>query len=302
MPITLRHCRGPIDFPLISDFLFTLYQPDNRDGNWFQPIWEYAYTHGMFDDSAVGRIGIWEDAGQVVAVATYELYLGEAFFNVHPAYARLKPQMLEYAQEHLSAIGQDGQRRLKVFINDFDRDFEQVALARGYRKADKSHRPMSVFRIPSPFPEIHVPEAFRLKSLADDNDLPKVVRVLHRGFNHSGEPPPNAIAGIRKMHTGPNFRKDLVIVVESPSGEFVSLAGIWYEAQHRFGYVEPVATDPDYRRRGLARAAVMEAIRRCGRLGATVAYVATDMPFYLSLGFRKLFTKNCWARDEKTGT
>jgi len=30
---------------------------------------------------------------------------------------------------------------------------------------------------------------------------------------------------------------------------------------------------------------VLEGIRRCGALGATCAYVGSDQPFYLSLGF-----------------
>ena len=60
--------------------------------------------------------------------------------------------------------------------------------------------------------------------------------------------------------------------------------------------MEPVATDPDYRRIGLGTAAVLEGIRRCGELGATVAYVGTDKQFYLAMGFKKLFTLNCWIR------
>jgi predicted N-acetyltransferase YhbS len=57
-----------------------------------------------------------------------------------------------------------------------------------------------------------------------------------------------------------------------------------------------VATDPDYRRRGLGSAAVLESIRRCGQQGATVAYVGSDQAFYMSLGFKVLFSQNCWLK------
>jgi len=33
------------------------------------------------------------------------------------------------------------------------------------------------------------------------------------------------------------------------------------------------------------------------RTSATVAYVGTDKPFYLSFGFRRLFTCNCWLKE-----
>ncbi|MBD3182905.1 hypothetical protein GF312_11480 [Candidatus Poribacteria bacterium] len=61
MSVRLRQCAGRSDFSSISDFLYSLYQPDNRDGNWFQPIWE--------------------DAKNIVGLVLYESYLGEAFFR-----------------------------------------------------------------------------------------------------------------------------------------------------------------------------------------------------------------------------
>jgi predicted N-acetyltransferase YhbS len=297
MRMTPREFRGGSDYEAVSEFLVGLYRPENRDGNWLQPTWEYAYTHPLFDEASVGKIGIWEDGGRIVAVATYELRLGEAFFNTHPRYAQLKPEMLIYAEDRLSARGDDGKRCLRAYVNEFDGAFEEVAVARGYRKDPDSHRPMSRFVIPSPFPAISLPEGFRLRSLADKNDLRKVDRVLHRGFNHPGEPPEDGIEGRRKMQSGPNHRKDLTIVAEAPSGDFVSYCGMWFDPVNRFAYVEPVATDPNYRRRGLGRACVLEGTRRCGALGATVAYVGTDKPFYLSFGFRKMFTLDCWLRE-----
>ena len=60
--------------------------------------------------------------------------------------------------------------------------------------------------------------------------------------------------------------------------------------------MEPVATDPDFRRMGLGRAAVLEGIRRCAELGATVAYVAAVLPIYMAIGFKKLHAENCWIK------
>lgn len=300
MTVSMRHVAAPDDFQAISDFLYTLYQPDNRDGNWFQPMWEYATTHPWFDAQSVQRIGIWEDGGTIVGAALYESRLGEAFFQVRPAYEHLKPEMLAYAEQHLAGTTAGGKRYLKAYVNDFDAPFEAVVRSRGYAPEPDSHRPMTQFVIPHPFPPIHLPEGFRLKSLADDNDLVKVDRVIHRGFDHPGEPPPAGIEDRKKMQSGPHFRHDLAIVVEAANGAFVAFGGLWFDPVNRFGYVEPVATDPDYRRMGLGTAAVLEGIRRCGALGATVAYVGNDLPFYLAMGFKPLFTLKCWMRTFST--
>jgi predicted N-acetyltransferase YhbS len=98
------------------------------------------------------------------------------------------------------------------------------------------------------------------------------------------------------MFDTPNARRDLKIAVEAPDGSFVAFCGMFYEPTHCYALVEPVATDPDYRRRGLGKAAVLEGIRRCGALGATVAYVGSDQAFYLALGFNITYTTECWLK------
>lgn len=296
MGITCRQYRSTDDFKLVSDFLIANFQPGNKDGNWLQPAWEYMHSHPDLDESSLDRIRIWENAGEIVGLTHYESRLGEAFFQVHPSYAHLKPAMLDYAEKHLYGETDAGQRYVRAYVNDFELEFEALVRSRGYVSAKKYARPVSQFPIPHSLPQIHLSEGFRIKSLADENNLRKIHRVLWRGFNHAGEPPEEGIAGRKKMQSTPNFRKDLTIVIESPTGDFVSFCGMWYEPTNRIAYLEPVATDPDFRRMGIGKAAVWEGIRRCGALGATVAFVGSDQEFYRSIGFTKSFDSNCWVK------
>jgi predicted N-acetyltransferase YhbS len=204
--------------------------------------------------------------------------------------------VLDYAEGQLYGLSRTGRRYVHAYIHDRDSAFAALARSRGYHRAPAYDRPISQFIIPDAFPEITVPDGYHLKSLQEDNDMHKIDRVLWRGFDHEGESPPENVAGRKKVQSAPSFRKDLNIVVEAPDGHFVSYSGTWYAATNRYAYVEPVATDPDYRRRGLGRAAVLEGIRRCAELGATVAYVGSDLPFYLAIGFEKIYTSQCWTR------
>ncbi len=297
MAVTQRRYSRKSDFDAVSDFLVRHYLPKNRDGNCFQPIWEYSYTHPQTDLSLLDRIGIWEDSSQIVGVVFFETDPVDVFLNTHPEYQYLKPQMLMHAENHMTDGDGAGNRIIRIYVNDFDRGLKKTVEARGYKRDPKHDRPMTQFRIPTLFPPIRLPEGFVLKSLSEDNDLRKIHRVLHRGFNHAGEPPEDGLNDRKKMQSGPHFRKDLNIVVEAPTGNFVSYCGMWYDSANRFCYVEPVATDPDYRRRGLASAAVLEGIRRCADEGANVAYVWSDKPVYLSIGFKKVFSQHCWLKQ-----
>lgn len=297
MNIKFRKYDIQNDLKRVGDFLVENYKTDNRDGNFPEPAWEYMHGHPWLDEKSLDKIGVWEDSGEIVGVVHYEHKLGEAFFEIHPRYTHLKQEMLEHAEKHLCGKTDDGRTYIKAFVNDFDKEFEMLVKSHGYDKDDSLGRHMSQLKITQTFrPDTPMPDGFKLKSLAEDNDLAKLDRCLWRGFNHGDEPPKIDYAGRKKMQSVPNYRKDLNIIIVAPDGNFVAYAGLWFEAKNRYAYVEPVCTDPDYRLRGFGKAAVLEGVRRCGELGATVAYVGSDRPFYQSMGFKKLFTSNCWIK------
>ncbi len=233
MSIRVRPYGEPGDFEKIGCFLIETYQPGNASGNWLQPRWEYMHYHPLLDEPTLNRIGVWEDEGNVIGVAHHEHQVGEVYLQIHPDCTYLKADMLRYAESYLYATLDGGRRYIRVFVNDFDAELESIARLRGYEKRNDIVEAESQFTITYPFPAISLPDGFRFKSFQEDNDLSKINRVLHRGFNHPGEPLEEDIEGRRKMQSTPNYRKDLNIVVEAPDGSFASYCGMWYEERNR---------------------------------------------------------------------
>lgn len=299
MTIASRRYSGADDYQRIDGFLIRHHRPGSTDGNWLEPAWEYAHFHPLNDRASLGHIGIWEASDEIVAVCHYEWQLGEAFFQFHPAYRFLRAEMLDYAEENLTGISCRSDRTyVCAFVNENDAEFLALVQARGFDRYPDADRPVSRFDFPDPFPEISLPAGFRLTSLAEECDWAKVHRVMWRGFDHGDDVPMNEeeLESRREMFDTPKARRDLKIAVVAPSGEFAAFCGMFFEPTGRFAYVEPVATDPPYRRLGLGRAAVLEGIRRCRELGATVAYLGADQPFYRAIGFRRISTSECWVK------
>jgi GNAT superfamily N-acetyltransferase len=291
-------CRtydASVDLEKVGGFLARTYCAAGDHVNWLQPRWEYMHYHPSIEEVELDRIGIWEEDGEIVGVVHPEHSMGTAYFEIDSRFEELKPEMLAYAEKNLS-VARVGTGELEIFINDRDVNFQSLAAARGYLRTGRSQA-MSRFVIPHPFPKIPLPHGFRLKSLAEDNDLRKLNRLIFRGFDHGAEPPDSGDTVRRFMQSAPNYRRELNVVVESRGGDFVSYCGMWFEAVNRVAYVEPVCTDPDYRRRGLASAAVLEGIRRCGELGAKSAYVGAITLLYLCLGFRQTHTSSVWRKQ-----
>jgi predicted N-acetyltransferase YhbS len=96
----------------------------------------------------------------------------------------------------------------------------------------------------------------------------------------------------------PNVDLSLKVTVVAPHGNFVSYCGMWYDKEAGFAIIEPVASDPDYRKMGLGKAAILEGIMRVGKLGASKVLVGSSQQFYYSIGFQPFSTSTLW-RDLK---
>lgn len=294
MTATMRNYRGLEDFIRVGDFLTETYQSE-RNSNWLQARWEYMHWHPALDLFSLRHIGIWEDEGRVVAVVHYEDRPGDAYFQVRPGHEHLKLSMLLHAENRLSRCLDSGQRRLRLFVSKFDKGLQTLAEERGYRCLSERPQWTSTYSASKELPRPALPAGFRLQSLADENDLQKLDRCLWRGFNHAGEPDGD-LAGRKLMQAAPNWRPELNVVVVAPNGAYVSYSGIWYDQINQVGYVEPVATDPDFRRLGLGKAAVLECVRRCTELGATIIQVGSGQAFYEAIGFRRAWSDYIWEK------
>ncbi|MFP4460926.1 MAG: GNAT family N-acetyltransferase [Thermotogota bacterium] len=212
----------------------------------------------------------------------------------------MKEDLFYYALEYLYEVTSDKDKKLVAFINESEEDqgLTDLAVTHMFDKVQDYPQCMSVFDVTENSLDYTLPEGFTICSLEDENDLKKVSKVLWRGFDHEGEPDKETELEDRKlMQSAPNFNKKLNIVTKAPNGDYASYAGIWYEPSRNIAYVEPVATDPDYRRMGLGKATVLESIKAVHSLyGAERAYVGTAMDFYLSFGFKKLYCNWAWKK------
>lgn len=278
------------DFHGVRDFLIHINSKEVINPGFIWGRWEWVFSLPYLDTGGLSRIGLWEEDGRIAAVAAYEQDLGYAYFFVDKSYGFLKGEMLQYARENLHKDG-----ILKALIPDRDREFQKIALLQGYR-ATEAKENNSVLDINEDSVKYTLPEGYRVASLAEDCDLYQFNRVLWRGFNHEGEPPATekAMEERRVSLSGPHLNLDTCIAVISPEGDYVSYCGTWYEKGADYALVEPVATDPDHRRKGLGRAAVLEAVKRCGKLGARQAYVGSSQQFYYSIGFSPLPADTFW--------
>lgn len=298
MTINVRPYNREQDYDKINIFLQNSYGELGKPyENWLQPRWEYMHYHPYTNANDFHKIGVWEHNKQIVAVANYEHKPGRCYFQVDPKHSYLKDEMITYAENFLTG-SENNRKFLKFYPASFDYKYLELLTKRGYQpvEIDKKWCEVTQYDLLKPVPQVKLPNGFKLQSLATENDIYKVDRALWRGFNHEGEPDPADISGRKYLQSAPNFKMALNIVVVAPNGNYVSYSGIWYDSVNEISYIEPVATDPDYRKMGLGKAAVLECLRRTKAMGAKYAIVESGQEFYHAIGFKNLFYKCPWVK------
>ncbi|HAM62379.1 MAG: hypothetical protein A2Y20_09955 [Firmicutes bacterium GWF2_51_9] len=258
--------------------------------------WDWMITHSYLDHSAINKIKLWEDACGIVGIVTFDTRLGTAYCLSLPEYAYLKKEMLLYAEQNL----REGDE-FSVVIADDDVDFQFIAHELAYVATPHAEHDAIMYLEHADL-SYTLPEGYTIVSMADRYDPYEYRRVLWKGFNHeiNGEGPlvfndeERATVDFEMLRN--NVDLSLKLAVVSPDGHFVSYCGMWYDPSLDFSLIEPLATDPDFRGKGLAQAVVLEGMKRVKALGAKTVLVGSNQPFYYAIGMFPYKVSTIWKK------
>lgn len=288
------------DFERVRQFLLRINSPEVTTVGFLWARWEWAFSLPYQDETVLDRIQLWEDdaTGDIVAIATYELELGDAYLAFDPRYrADLMGPVFDAAMEYLAAPN----GRIRVIVPDTAIDLQEVAFARGFRPT-QDYEANSRLPIATTDLSWSLPNGFRIAESPPltDAEWEAYALLFWRGFDHEVTEGPmpveREVARVKAASSGPHFESSLKVSILAPNGDYAAHCGMWHEPGTSYALVEPVCTAPKYRRLGLARAAVLEGVRRCAERGAGTAYVGARFPIYYAVGFRPMPNDTWWER------
>ena len=265
------------DFPRVRAFL------DENCGQFGEKsrgaeYWEYAHSHPEFDYASNWRNRLWEEDGKLVAAAWYEMELGKAYLTCDDAHEGLLDEMLDYAEEWLSRDG-----KLQVEVTSCQPERAKWLESRGYRldwAEDENQYDLVGAEVPAP----QLPKGFAMRRVSEipPSEWQKLVTAIHHGFDHGGE---GDVDSCGLILAAPDVRPELARVVVAPNGDYAAYAGMWFNEKNRYAYLEPLCTQPGYRKLGLAKALLYAILAQVQAMGARYM-TGGDNPFYRAIGYR----------------
>ncbi len=276
--------------------------------NWELRRWEGTRFHRevTWDPTVFAAFRLWETAsGRLAGVALPED--DEINLLIHPDFRdQIEEPMLDYSQVNFARENDEGQKQVQITIYEWDKVRQRLAEKHGFEKMPYGWitRWMRLGQQPLPEPRIATGYTMRVThSLVDDaehwGDCQRMADLLNAGFNRPGFHQAQEYHNF--MTQLPMFLNELNLVMVAPDGSFASQAALNYDSANSFAIFEPVCTHPDHRQRGLAKALMLEGLRRVRALGARLVEVSTGdadaaNALYDSIGFTEYYKAYTWKK------
>ncbi len=296
------------DLGRVGRFLAATFAALGRPHNWQIDRW-VNLRYSSYADSDPGRqpdweseIRVWEAKDDLVGLVFRE---GPGFYalQVHPDFRLIESDMLDWCElDHQRRRPADQAKwPLRMEVYDWDAQRGELLTKRGFQR---HQRPVWYRRrsLEEPIPSLPVPAGFRLRTQRGDvDDRRRYVDALCAIFpgyrDHWIRTYPScsdeqrreiAVRSTCPRMDAPQYRAELDLRIETDQGELACVCTMWLDDANGLSIIEPMGTCPDQRGRGLARAIMLEGMRRSRDLGArwavTTSYTDAAHRAYESVG------------------
>ncbi len=282
------------DFQVLRAFLLARARDVPPSGLWDARMADGAYA-GPVDADVLVRTRMFEAPPGRLAGALLSQGDAEIHPQLHPTSRRFESHLIARGEAIGRELGDEHARVLCWADDEFRRSLLRHA---GY---EATERWCSVYRRPLDAdlaPEATWPAGYSLRTTRATDDEALAV-LLNRAFERTR----HTSHEVRRFRGhAPSFRPELDLVAEASDGSLAAYVAVAWIDGRTPSQLEPVCTAPHHRRRGLARALILEAMQRAAAKGATALEVGTnDAPaahaLYHAVGFEEIRRGTFWRKD-----
>jgi len=250
---------------------------------------------------------LWFDTNdQIVGFAFVDPYNNLRFeFDQQAAHPDIESEMITWGVEYIRCAMQESGESLTLDASCRDDDTERIALLGRHGFVMQEMRSLHMVRsLNEPIPTPRVPVGFSIRHVAGEYEVEALVALHCAAFGTENMTVEERLA----MMGVPEYDSELDLLVTAPDDRFAAycMCSISQEENERTGrnegYTDPVATHPDFQRRGLAQALLLTGFHKLKQRGIDVAVLGTSSENIAmqrtakAVGFRVQSTKLWFAK------
>ena len=253
----------------------------------FQPaeaiqIWEEKQT------GAIAGLGWYTAAHHGVDLLVANGFRGTDLENRILAWAELKLRQIPFEKR--------GYAEIKIQLFEWDKKREKLLSEAGYRR-DMFHYIWFRHELTKQIGQPVLPDDFTIRSVTVDDAAERA--ELHNRAFFTGDVTQDSYLRVMQSSV---YRPEFDLVAVAPDGRLAAFALGWVDPVLKTGLFEPVGTDPEFRRLGLAKSVIFAGLKQMQAAGMRMAQVYTESPnlhaqkLYQAIGFNVVSRQYDWVK------
>jgi GNAT superfamily N-acetyltransferase len=264
----VNYTHSNAEFEEMRELLVASYLVNKRPFNWRLAMienWNYASRYLEPVEYFTSRVHLWRNAsGELVSFLIRDNAL--IYPQVRDGYRFLEAEMFAWAELNWASEVQ----HTGTMVYDWDIERQNLLTQRGYQNRG-AIEDVRIYDLDRTIPEAVIPPGFRITSLAEYGHHSERIELENGIWGaHLDE------AWFRGKSSAPSYSAEWDLIAISPGGRMAAQSLVWLYPRNQMAEIDPVGTHPDFRRRGLSRALVLESFRRIRENGMYTAYIASE--------------------------
>ena len=293
------------DIGLVWKLMTDVYDHEESNGP-AAPFFEYAVTSPWYDGAYSRLNRFWLDGDTPVGFVFYENPVSSLYYVLRPGYEYLADEMIEYAESAYPEF----EEPLELVLISTQKALIEAAEKRGYKLAYEE--PEHYFDFREGRLEHPLPEGYHFV-IPEKSDPLKVAKCLWDGFNswelgefkdwdkpekNEGRSPHELYQNVlgATLAPSPHSTYHYNVIIADENEDYVCFSGMWWVAENRLAYMEPLCTVPAHQHKGLAAAALSRHDQVLRPLGAEVM-TGGGNEFYKKIGYQKTRVYKHYRKD-----
>lgn len=218
---------------------------------------------------------------------------GSGVLQIDPDLASpaLLEEMVNVAEEHLPILARDGKRKLQIFTDAHDKTLQELLARHSFQRVERPEESEFQHRrsLDDPLPPLTDIPGYTIRAMGDGLEFLERCYASGLGFHEDdiniARDNRDHPEWYRAIQMAPLYRRDLDIIAVAADGSIGSFCTMWFDDVSLTAYIEPVATVPAHRHKGLGKATILFGLQRLQRMGCKVAFVGGYSPAANALYF-----------------
>jgi mycothiol synthase len=314
----MRLYRGESDLSLIVDLFDACERVDRIELSISIDRLRLALKNPTIDP--VKDLSLWEDAhGQLIGFSQSwieepigaDLADGGLWFIVHPT-ARggdIEAQMIATAESRTRELAQERGGQPKLFTWSLSSQLDRIALIKQHGFVESRHFFNLSRSLHNTIPKPQLPAGFTIRSVGRYQEAQAWVDMHNRAFFGQWNFHPLTVESYRHRLQDTDYLPEIDLVAVDSEGKFASACYCSIDPTHNAftgrqeGWIFFLFTDPDFQRRGLAKAMLLNGLARLRDFNMDIVKIGVDSrnafgagKLYESLGFEPFRTNTAYVK------